>query len=75
MNPLVTSLLAAIASQVGIRIPLDSSCVASLGVSGGGVVVTLHGGHEYPIDVSDAIGLLTASSAGRYFNEYIKGRI
>lgn len=75
MNALLRMLLAALARNDSISIPLDSSACASVDVSGGGdCTVTMQSGQTYDITEAQAIGLLTASSPGQYFNAHIKDR-
>jgi hypothetical protein len=72
-NVLLTAIEGAVQGEV--RLALDSECVAYISASRSGATVTLHSGHEYDISLADAAGLVAAPSAGRYFNEHIKGRV
>jgi hypothetical protein len=58
-----------------IEIPVSSSFINSVGVNlSGDAVVTMSSGGTYTISKEQAIGLLTSSSPGRYFNSHIRGR-
>lgn len=75
MNPLITALLEALFRQTSLSIPLNSSACASVDVSGGGdCTVTMQSGQTYDITEAQAVGLLSASSPGQYFNAHIKNR-
>lgn len=74
MNSLIKALLEALFKQIPLSIPLSSTACASVDVSGDGdCTVTMASGQTYDITKEQAIGLLSASSPGGYFNRYIKG--
>ena len=56
---------------------LSSSCISWVTYDAGTMQLTFRGGRSYTlrgVPVHHYHGLLNASSAGRYFNTYLKGR-
>lgn len=56
---------------------VDSSVIRAVGYSGGRLVIEFHSGRTYEyhnVPYSVFVGLINASSAGAYYNAYIKGR-
>lgn len=60
-------------------IPLNSSCIRSVAYNPAtrDLDVIFHSGRRYThpgVPVSVYLGLINASSAGRYYNDHIRGR-
>lgn len=56
------------------RQPVSSSNISSIGYQNGVLEIEFHGGRVYQYNVPQSIynGLMSASSHGKYFAEYIK---
>ena len=60
-----------------IMIPVDSEAIAAVGYDGRTLTIEFTSGETYPhpkVPESVYRGLMGASSKGRYYNTYIKGR-
>lgn len=60
-----------------VLIPVNSTAIRAVGYFGGMLTVEFHNGRTYDhpgVPLWVFLGLMAASSKGRYYNAYIRGR-
>jgi hypothetical protein len=58
-------------------IPVNSTAIAAVGYDGSTLRVEFHSGRDYDhhgVPYAVYVGLITADSVGRYYNQHIRGK-